>query len=49
MLLIAYGYTELAIGVILIATAAITIKKIHDGSKAIFAYTLLTFTFLDGI
>ena len=43
-----FTYTEIAAGVILMITASYVAVKIYQGSKSIFAYTLMGLTFLDG-
>ncbi len=48
MLYIVLKYTQLATGSILIPVASFVSYKIYKGSKSIFAYVLMFFTFLDG-
>ena len=42
-------FTCLATGVIVISAASKTFYKIYHGSKSEFAYTLITFTMIDGV
>jgi hypothetical protein len=44
----ALTYSELAAGLTMILSAIYLIYRIHHGSKSTFAYTLISFTFLDG-
>jgi len=43
------GWSRLISGIIMIIAASLTIKKISEGSKAVFAYVLMCFTVLLGI
>jgi hypothetical protein len=40
---------KLICGVLMIISASFAVKKVSEGSKNLFAYTLLSFTFLLGI
>ena len=42
-------YIELTCGVLMITSAFYAIKKVSEGSKNMFAYSLLSFTVLLGI
>ncbi len=42
-------YTELAVGLIVMIASAYVIYKIYQGSKSVFAYTLMGFALLDGV
>ncbi len=44
-----FTFSELTAGVILMLAATYLIYKIYKGSKSIFAYMLIFFTFLDGV
>jgi hypothetical protein len=48
MSFLAYTYSNLCAGVIMMFSATYVLKKIFKGSKSKFAYELMAFTFLDG-
>jgi hypothetical protein len=48
MIYLAMSYTCLASGVIMMSASTFVMYRVYKGSKSVFAYSLMAFTFLDG-